>query len=105
MPTLVVAHEAWAREQCPSGQEIQNVNACLAAASLPGEPFPDEPFSRRVEVVAYRQAWAGEGAQLAADLRELLPGAVSVDHVGSTAVPGLPAQGPPGCDGAGGRPG
>lgn len=55
-------------------------------------PFPDEPFSRRVEVVAYRQAWAGEGAQLATDLRELLPGAVCVDHIGSTAVPGLPAK-------------
>jgi hypothetical protein len=35
---------------------------------------------------------AGEGAQLAADLGELLPGAVSVDHIGSTAVPGLPAK-------------
>jgi GrpB-like predicted nucleotidyltransferase (UPF0157 family) len=55
-------------------------------------PFPDEPFSRRVEVLAYRQAWAGEGANLAAGLRELLPGAVRVDHIGSTAVPGLSAK-------------
>ena len=52
-------------------------------------PFPDEPFSQRVEVVRYRPAWAGEGGLLAARLRELLPDAVSVQHIGSTSVPGL----------------
>jgi hypothetical protein len=41
VPTSVVAHEAWAWEQCPSGQEIQDVNACWAAASLPGAAIPD----------------------------------------------------------------
>lgn len=37
-------------------------------------------------------AWAGEGARLAAQLRELLSGAVSVQHIGSTSVPGLAAK-------------
>ena len=55
-------------------------------------PFPDEPFARRVEVVPYRAAWAGEGALLVTWLRGLLPGAVSVQHIGSTAVPGLAAK-------------
>jgi GrpB-like predicted nucleotidyltransferase (UPF0157 family) len=55
-------------------------------------PFPDEPLSHRVEVVAYRPAWAHEGALLAARLREVLPGAVGVQHIGSTSVPGLAAK-------------
>jgi GrpB-like predicted nucleotidyltransferase (UPF0157 family) len=49
-------------------------------------------LGQRVEVVPYRAAWADEGALLAARLRELLPGAVGVQHIGSTAVPGLAAK-------------
>lgn len=55
-------------------------------------PFPDEPFSRRVEVIPYRETWAGEGAQLVDTLRELVPNTVIVEHIGSTSVPGLPAK-------------
>ncbi len=55
-------------------------------------PFPDESLSHRVEVVAYRSVWAIEGERLAADLRRLLPGALSVEHIGSTSVPGLPSK-------------
>ena len=55
-------------------------------------PFPDEPFSQRVEVVPYRAAWADEGALIVSKLRDLLPGAVSVQHIGSTSVPGLAAK-------------
>jgi GrpB-like predicted nucleotidyltransferase (UPF0157 family) len=55
-------------------------------------PFPDEPLSQRVEVVPYRAAWADEGASLAGRLREMLPGALSVHHIGSTSVPGLAAK-------------
>lgn len=40
----------------------------------------------------YRASWAEEGALLAARLRELLPGAVGVQHIGSTSVPGLAAK-------------
>jgi GrpB-like predicted nucleotidyltransferase (UPF0157 family) len=55
-------------------------------------PFADEPLSQRVEVVPYRAAWAEEGRLLAERLRDLLPDAVSVQHIGSTSVPGLPAK-------------
>ena len=55
-------------------------------------PFPDEPSSRRVEVVAYQPAWAIEGALLVARLRAFVTGVVSVDHIGSTAVAGLAAK-------------
>jgi GrpB-like predicted nucleotidyltransferase (UPF0157 family) len=55
-------------------------------------PFPDEPLGQRVEVVPYRTTWAGEGALLVTTLRDLLPGAVSVQHIGSTSVPGLAAK-------------
>jgi GrpB-like predicted nucleotidyltransferase (UPF0157 family) len=42
--------------------------------------------------VPYRAAWVREGALLATRLRELLPRAVSVQHIGSTSVPGLAAK-------------
>ena len=55
-------------------------------------PFPDEPFSSGVEVVPCRDDWAVEGSELVAALTTFLPDAVSVDHVGSTSVPGLAAK-------------
>lgn len=55
-------------------------------------PFADELFSRHVEVVPYRAEWAHEGAQLVAQLRDRLPDAQSIVHIGSTSVPGLPAK-------------
>jgi GrpB-like predicted nucleotidyltransferase (UPF0157 family) len=55
-------------------------------------PFPDEPFLDRVEVIPYQPRWADEGADLVAWLRELVPSATAVDHIGSTAVPGLCAK-------------
>lgn len=55
-------------------------------------PFPDEAFAHRVEVSAYRQMWADEGAAYVALLRDALPDAVAVDHIGSTSVPGLAAK-------------
>ena len=54
--------------------------------------FPDEPFSRHVDVVPYRETWAHEGSLLVATLRELLPDCLSVEHIGSTSVPGLSAK-------------
>ncbi|MEV6105287.1 GrpB family protein [Streptomyces sp. NPDC051940] len=54
-------------------------------------PFPDEPAT--AHVVAYRQAWAREFEEIAGVLRGVLGAeAVAVDHVGSTAVPGLAAK-------------
>ena len=45
-----------------------------------------------MEVVEYRTGWATEGAEMTAWLTRSLPGAVAVDHIGSTSVPGLPAK-------------
>lgn len=54
-------------------------------------PFPDE--MRDVEVVGYRPGWPREFDAVAADLRMHLTGVASgIDHVGSTAVPGLAAK-------------
>lgn len=55
-------------------------------------PFPDEKSAQRVEVVPHRPQWAAEGREIAAALVRLLPDALAVDHIGSTAVPGLPAK-------------
>lgn len=55
-------------------------------------PFPDERSSHSVEVVAYRPQWASEGHELAVRLARMLPGAIAVDHIGSTSVPGSPAK-------------
>lgn len=54
-------------------------------------PFADEV--RPVTVVGYRAEWAREFEELAARLRGVVGGpAVGIDHVGSTAVPGLAAK-------------
>ena len=58
-----------------------------------GMPFPDEEFARHVAVVDHDPRWAGEFEQLATRLRAALgPAAVAIDHIGSTAVAGLPAK-------------
>lgn len=54
-------------------------------------PFADELDS--VEVVAAHESWLAEFALLAAQIRQAgVPNVVSIDHVGSTAVPGLAAK-------------
>ncbi|MGI8416733.1 MAG: GrpB family protein [Nakamurella sp.] len=55
-------------------------------------PFADEFFSDRVVVKPYQARWAREGLELVNRLRQLVPAAVAIDHIGSTAVPGLPAK-------------
>jgi dephospho-CoA kinase len=55
-------------------------------------PFPDEAFMHRVVVSAYDEGWPAEAAAYAGLLGALVPGAVAVDHIGSTSVPGLPAK-------------
>lgn len=52
-------------------------------------PFADE--SRSVKVVDYQASWPGEFAALAERLRPRV-GDAAIDHIGSTAVPGLPAK-------------
>jgi GrpB-like predicted nucleotidyltransferase (UPF0157 family) len=49
--------------------------------------------SRPVIVSAYQPGWAAEYAQIARRIRELAgPAALRIDHIGSTAVPGLAAK-------------
>ena len=55
-------------------------------------PFPDEPFADEVRVLPYQNHWTAEGADLVARLGRILPEATAVDHIGSTAVPGMPAK-------------
>jgi GrpB-like predicted nucleotidyltransferase (UPF0157 family) len=40
----------------------------------------------------YRDAWPAQFEQVAAELRVILPARASVEHIGSTAVPGLCAK-------------
>lgn len=55
-------------------------------------PFPDESFAQRVVVSPAREGWAAEAAAYVAVVREALPEAIAVDHIGSTSVPGLAAK-------------
>jgi GrpB-like predicted nucleotidyltransferase (UPF0157 family) len=49
--------------------------------------------SRPVIIVPYREAWTAEFAHIGAQLRQALAEtALRIDHIGSTAVPGLPAK-------------
>ena len=51
------------------------------------------PPSEHVEIVAYRQEWPDRFAALGASLRRALGDvAVRIDHIGSTAVPGIAAK-------------
>ncbi len=46
-----------------------------------------------IEIAAYDPAWPGLAADAAAELTQALPGAFAViEHIGSTAVPGLAAK-------------
>lgn len=48
---------------------------------------------QRVEIVPYDPAWPALATSAIAELREALPGVlVEVEHIGSTAVPGLAAK-------------
>lgn len=55
-------------------------------------PFEDEISAEGVAVVAYRPEWVQEAAVLAGDLRRAVPASLAVEHIGSTAVPGMAAK-------------
>ena len=57
-----------------------------------GMPFEDEISAGGVAVIAYRPEWVAEAVALAADLRVSVPASLAVEHVGSTAVPGMAAK-------------
>jgi GrpB-like predicted nucleotidyltransferase (UPF0157 family) len=55
-------------------------------------PFDDEQ-ARRLAIVAYDPKWSNEFGRLAVRIGAILaPVAEHIDHVGSTAVPGLAVQ-------------
>jgi GrpB-like predicted nucleotidyltransferase (UPF0157 family) len=54
---------------------------------------PQGMISKRViEIVPSDSGWPSRFEAEARRLHAAIPGAVSIDHVGSTAVPGLPAK-------------
>ena len=56
-------------------------------------PFPDEEDPAGVEVVQAQPDWAPEGADWCTEINALIGTMASdVDHIGSTAVPGLAAK-------------
>ncbi|MGP3967942.1 GrpB family protein [Streptomyces sp. 6N223] len=53
----------------------------------------ETPQVRRAVVIDYSSAWVQRGAEIGAQLMELLaPHALRVDHIGSTAIPGMAAK-------------
>ncbi|MFY0567948.1 GrpB family protein [Archangium lansingense] len=57
------------------------------------EYFAPPPKSEHIEVVPYDPAWPDAFEELAARIRAALGDvALSLEHVGSTSVPGLPAK-------------
>ena len=59
----------------------------------PSQQRPGGPQPHRIEIVAYDPAWPERFAELGRELRGGLGGvALRIDHIGSTAVPGLAAK-------------
>jgi len=55
-------------------------------------PFDDEISPDGVTVCPYRPTWHTEAIELAGRLREAVPAAVAVEHIGSTSIPGMAAK-------------
>lgn len=55
-------------------------------------PFPDETSPTGVHVHEYQDRWADEASNLRAQLRDLVPDAVAVEHIGSTSIAGMSAK-------------
>jgi GrpB-like predicted nucleotidyltransferase (UPF0157 family) len=62
---------------------------CLASKVL--KMRDEDPFARQPEVVPPKVAWAVQAARLCDAIRTL-PAANRVDHIGSTAIPGMAAK-------------
>ncbi|HEY0693303.1 MAG TPA: GrpB family protein [Kribbella sp.] len=55
-------------------------------------PFTDEINPAGVAVHPHCDSWRTEGAELAAELQQLVPNAAEVEHIGSTSIPGMAAK-------------
>jgi GrpB-like predicted nucleotidyltransferase (UPF0157 family) len=75
----------------PSREEILSLDD---APTPPGEsPWVVEPVRAAIEVVDYDPSWPDEARRISDRLRAALGlRALRIEHVGSTAVPGLPAK-------------
>lgn len=45
-----------------------------------------------MSVIPYQRSWASQAAELITELERLVPDAVSVEHIGSTSIPGMAAK-------------
>jgi len=72
----------------------REITSFVDGAPPPGEsPWVVEPQARPITVVEYDPAWPDVFAAIETQLRTALgPRALDIVHVGSTAVPGLPAK-------------
>jgi GrpB-like predicted nucleotidyltransferase (UPF0157 family) len=76
----------------PAPEHVLSVGTTRSGWQHQGMPFPDE-VTTGIAVVDYRAEWPAEFEAIAGELRTALGiKALSVDHVGSTSVPGLPAK-------------
>lgn len=55
-------------------------------------PFADELSLDGVSVLPYQASWSKQAATLIGELEDLVPDAVAVEHIGSTAIPGMAAK-------------
>jgi GrpB-like predicted nucleotidyltransferase (UPF0157 family) len=71
----------------------EKARAMSAGDGLERHPSLDERFDPAVRIVEYDPAWAAQAHEELRRLKEALgPVAVRLEHVGSTAVPGLAAK-------------
>ena len=63
-----------------------------AAVAIDGSEWFDQPGGEQVEVWAPRAEWAADGARWRAAIAEAVAAAVRIEHIGSTAIPNLPAK-------------
>lgn len=78
-----------------SGRTATRIPGLIRRVAVPSivalVAFPDEPG--QVTIVDYQPGWPEEFDRIAGELRATLgPGALAIDHVGSTSVPGLEAK-------------
>lgn len=55
-------------------------------------PFADELSPDGVSVLPYQPSWASRAKVLIGELERLVPDAVSIEHIGSTSIPGMAAK-------------
>jgi len=79
----------WYRDSMPSKRQITEFSDEPAA----GNPWVVEPMPATIDLVEYDPEWPAQAAEISERLNDVLGlRALRIDHVGSTAVEGLPAK-------------